>query len=55
MPEQTKKRTNDDEKGTDTSTLNDTCGNDIKIITDGHLLENGIVELTDKKEYIDEP
>lgn len=39
----------------ETMNLNDNCGRDMRIVTDGQKLEDGIVELTDKKEYIDEP
>jgi hypothetical protein len=31
------------------------CGRDMRVVTDGEMLEDGIVEIADKKEYIDEP
>lgn len=52
-----KKETNpkSDELNAETADLNDICGTEMNIVTDGQLLEDGIVELTDKKEHIDEP
>jgi hypothetical protein len=31
------------------------CGRDMRVVTDGEMLADGIVELADKDEYIDEP
>jgi len=43
------------EPANENAKLSDACEADIRIVTDGEMLEDGIVELTDKKAYIDEP
>jgi hypothetical protein len=45
--------TKNDESPNVVTNLN--CGRDMRVVTDGEMLEDGIVEIADKKEYIDEP
>jgi hypothetical protein len=52
MPENFVETKNNESPNAETN-LN--CGRDVRIVTDGEMLEDGIVEITDKKEYIDEP
>ena len=55
MPDEKNKLTNNDDLDAETMNLEDNCGKDMNLVTDGQFLQDGIVEVVDKKEYIDEP
>ncbi|XEC93278.1 hypothetical protein AB6A23_18125 [Paenibacillus tarimensis] len=56
MPENEKKDRSADnnELNEETMDFGDTC-RDMTLVTDGKQLEDGIVEIADDKEYVDEP
>lgn len=54
MPEEKNELTNNEDLVAEQLNSNNSC-RDMTLVTDGKFLEDGIVELTDKEKYIDEP
>lgn len=54
MPEEKNELASNEDLVADKMNINNSC-RDMTLVTDGKFLEDGIVELTDKDKYMDEP